>query len=358
MRGKQMPVAQEAWGEAGGRPVSRFTITGDRGASLVVSDFGATAISMNMPAPGGEVADVILGFDTVEAYQATPTYFGATVGRFGNRIRRGHFMLDGQPYEVGINEGPNHLHGGPDGYDKRIWAAEMDQSANAVRFTLQSPDGDQGFPGALTITSTYQLIDSIVEITIEATTDKPTLCNPVHHSYFNLAGHASGNVLAQELQIEADFFTPVDDELIISGEVLRVAGTPFDFRTSHAIGEMIAEVPNGGAGRLPDGGFGGYDHNWCLRGEVGRLRHALTVRDPASGRGFDLHSTEPGVHFYTGGYLNPSIIGKDGTAYPPFAGFTLETQKFPDGPNLSHVPQSRLNPGETYRQIMSFRFHY
>jgi len=351
-----MPVLRNAWGLIQGQPVHEYVLSSGYGASLTLSDFGATAISMVMPAPSGELADVILGFDQVADYLATPTYFGATVGRFGNRIRRGQFKLDDHPHQVTCNEGPNSLHGGINGYDKRIWAAEILDDENAVRFSLFSPDGDEGFPGELRLTSTYSLQGRTVRIVIEAVTSKATLCNPVHHSYFNLAGHGSGTVLDQHLQIDADFFTPVDDELIISGEVLKVADTPFDFRTPRPIGARIIEVPNAGFGRLDGDGVGGYDHNWCLKGEPDRLRPVLTARDPASGRGFTLHANQPGVHFYTGGYLGPDIIGKGSVPYCKFAGFTLETQKFPNGPNLSHVPQARLNPGETYRHIMEFQF--
>jgi aldose 1-epimerase len=352
-----MSVERSAWDSVGGRPVHRFVLTSDRGASLTVSDFGATLVSMVMPAPSGELADVVLGFDRAADYLATPTYFGATVGRFGNRIRRGKFVLDGQPHQVTCNEGPNSLHGGINGYDKRIWAAEVLEAENAVRFSLVSPDGDEGFPGELRMTSTYSLQGRTVRIAMEATASRLTLCNLVHHSYFNLAGHGSGTVLDQHLQIHADFYTPVDDELIISGEVLKVAGTAFDYRAMRALGDRIDEVPNGGFGRLEGAGVGGYDHNWCLKGEPDALRPVLKACDPVSGRGFTLHANQPGVHFYTGGYLGPDIIGKGGIPYCKFAGFTLETQKFPDGPNLSHVPQSRLYPDENYRHIMEFHFN-
>ena len=352
----QHAVAVEDFGEIGGDRVRTYRITNANGASLLLTDYGATAVQMNMPSPAGEVADVILGFDTLQAYRSSATYFGATAGRFANRIRRGRFILDGTSHQVTCNEGQNALHGGERGFDKVVWDAAFDPNGDTVSFSMTSPDGDQGFPGTLQVTSSYTLTaDNVVRMVIGASTDTPTLCNIVHHSYFNLAGHASGDVLDQELQINADFYTPVDDELIITGEVLKVEGTPFDFRTPRRIGERIEDVENAGAGRLA-GGPGGYDHNYCIRGEAGRLRHAVTARDPASGRGFELWSTEPGVHFYTGGYLDPSVVGKGGTPYDKFAGYTFETQRFPDGPNLSHVPQSRLDPDQEYRHVMELRF--
>jgi aldose 1-epimerase len=351
-----MPVTQTAWGSVDGQAAHRYRITNRSGASIVVSDYGATALEMTIPAPDGTLADIILGYDTVDDYRAAPTYFGATAGRFANRIRRGRFTLDGKPFQVPCNEGLNALHGGPRGFDKHLWAAELLPSGDGVVFTMTSPDGDQGFPGTLSVSSGYRLTDNtVLRIDIRATTDAPTLCNIVHHSYFNLAG--TGDVLGQELSIAADFFTPVDDELVITGEVLRVDGTPFDFRAPRAIGAAMDRLPrNAGAGRLEDDGVGGYDHNWCIRGEAGRLRPAVTARDPASGRGFELWTTEPGVHFYTGGYLDSSMTGKGGRPLTKFGGFTLETQRFPDGPNLSHVPQSRLDPGEAYHHVMEFRF--
>ena len=351
-----MSVDRTSFGSVSGDEFSLFTIRNPAGSWLAVTDHGATAVQMAMPSPSGQLADIILGYDTAGAYRASETYFGATVGRFANRIRRGKFPLDGQEVQTACNEGLNSLHGGYNSYDKRKWAATFDPKGNSVTFSLTSPHGDQGFPGELKLTSTYALSDdSRVRIEFRATTDRPTVCNITHHSYFNLAGHASGAVLEQELQFHSDFYTPVDDELIITGEVLRVAGTPFDFREPRPIGSQIAELPrNDGAGRIEDG-IGGYDHNWCLRGEPGRLRPVATVRDPASGRSIELSTTEPGVHFYTGGYLNPSVVGKGSKPYCKFAGFTLETQRFPDGPNLSHVPQSRLNPGENYHHIFELR---
>jgi aldose 1-epimerase len=352
-----MSVSVRPWGSAHGVEVSLYTITNAAGASLQLTNLGATAVSLVMPAPSGQLADVILGFDSAQDYLATPTYFGATVGRFGNRIRRGRFEIDGKTYSASCNEGPNSLHGGALGFDKKLWIAETPEQENKVRFHLQSPDDDEGFPGNLHVTSTYSLTDdNTVCVEMSATTDKPTLCNIVHHSYFNLAGHDSGDILSQELEIHSDFYTPVDDELIITGEVLRVDETAFDFRSPRAIGARIEEVTNAGAGRVTGSESGGYDHNWCLRGEPRRLRPVLSARDPKSGRGFTLSTNQPGVHFYTGGYLNSSIIGKGGKPYCRYAGFTLETQTFPNSPNLSHVPQARLDPGEIYAHVMQFQF--
>jgi aldose 1-epimerase len=349
-----MSTERQQWGTLAGRDFSTFTIRNSAGASLVLSDFGATAIQMNMPSPSGELADVILGFDTLQAYSEKSPYFGATCGRFGNRIRRGRFVLDGQAYQVSCNDGSNSLHGGINGYDSRQWGAEFDSDRSTVTFSLVSPHGDEGFPGRLQLTSEYTLTDdNRVRNVLRATTDRATVCNLVHHSYFNLAGHASGTILDQELQIQADFYTPVDDEFIITGEVLKVAGTPFDFRAARPIGAHIQKVSIGSPDRdmCP-----GYDHNWCLRGEPGRLRSVLTARDPASQRGFELFTTEPGIHVYTAGDFNTLLIGKSGHAYPRFAGFTIETQRFPDGPNLSHVPQSRLDAGQEYCHILELRF--
>jgi aldose 1-epimerase len=352
-----MSVERKPFGRLDGSELSLFTIGNRTGASLAVSDYGATAVRMEMPSPAGVLADVILGYDSAEAYRSSETYFGATVGRFANRIRRGRFTLDGKPCQVSCNEGLNSLHGGRESYDKRQWAADWDPAGNSVTFSLTSPDGDEGFPGTLRVTTTYTLTDDqCVRIDMRAATDQPTVCNLTHHSYFNLAGHDSGDVLGQELQLQSGFYTPVDEELIITGEVLKVEGTPFDFRAPHPIGRDIAKLPrNEGAGRIADG-IGGYDHNFCLRGEPGRLRAAARVRDPASGRGFELFTTEPGVHLYTGGYLGPSVIGKGGGPCCKFGGFTLETQRFPDGPNLSHVPQSRLDPGQPYHHVFELRF--
>lgn len=348
-----MVLSVANWGEVDGAPVRLFTLSNSRGMVARVSDFGATLQSLVLPDRKGEPADIVLGFDRPEAYPVAGTYFGATVGRYGNRIRRGRFTLGGKDYALACNEGENHLHGGDHSYDKRLWSATPADDGTSVAFGLVSPDGDEGYPGTLVAESRYALNDAN-ELTIEitASVSAPSPVNFVHHSYFNLAG--TGSIVDQEISIAADHFTPVDAALMPTGEIAAVRGTPFDFTAMKRIGADIDVVENAGAGRL-DGGSGGFDHNWVLRGEGGRLRDVVTARDPASGRGFVLATTEPGVHFYTGGYLG-GIRGKGGVTYPRFAGFTLETQKFPDSPNIPHFPSATVLPGSLYHHVMQFRF--
>lgn len=336
-----MTVEARPWGALAGRDYSLFTLR-HAGLTLVLTDYGARVVQLCVPAPDGALADIVLGFDDIGSYAWDRAYVGATVGRFGNRIRGGRFTLDGVPHQVSCNEGGNSLHGGTEGFDRRPWAATFDPAGAAIRFTLVSPDGDQGFPGELAVTTDFALTDDRrLVLEMRARTTRPTLCNLVHHGYFNLAGHDAGDVLGQELQLLADFYTPVDGELLPTGEVRRVAGSPFDFRGPRAIGRRDGD---------------GFDHNWCLRGEPGRLRVVALARDPVSGRGFELSTTEPGLQFYSGGHLAAPLTGKGGAPYQRFAGFALETQKFPDGPNLGHLPQSRLAPGDDYRHRMEFRF--
>lgn len=333
-----MAVESAAWGSVAGREVHRFTVSNARGAVLVGSDYGAAALALHVPAPDGSVADVILGYDRPEGYRAASACAGATVGRVANRIRGGRFTLDGRDYRIAPNEGRNALHGGEVGFHRRVWEAEPD--ADGVTFRLASPDGDQGFPGTLHASVRYSLTDETVfRIGMRATTDRPTLCNLAHHSYFNLAGHAAGDARGQEVRIDADFYTPVDAETLPTGEVLSVDGTAFDFRHARPVGTAVA-----------------YDHNWCLSGEPGRLRRVARASDPASGRGFDLWTTEPGLQFYTGGGLGPGPLGKGGLPLTPFGGYAFESQRFPDAPNLTHFPGPRLDPGEEYSHVMEFRF--
>jgi len=347
-------ITRSQFGIIGSTPVEAFTITNAHGLSATVISYGARLTRMHAPDRNGIMADIVLGFDDVASYAASDTYFGATCGRYGNRIRDAQFVLDDQVITVTANEKPNHLHGGEVGFDRRIWTATPNESDNSVTFTLLSANGEEGFPGQLIVTSTYRLTDDDrLIIRMCGMTDQTTILNMVHHSYWNLAGHSSGAVHKQWLVLEADFYTPVDEQLIPTGEVLAVAGTPFDFREPKRIGEQISVVQNGGAGRLAGVG-GGYDHNWVIRGNG--LRPVATVYDANSGRELRMRATEPGVQLYTGGYLNTFVVGKNKQPYCRDAGFTLETQKFPNSPNFTHFASTRLDPTKPYDHMMEITF--
>lgn len=347
-------IEQFEFGHIGGEPVRGFVLRNANGLAAKIISYGARLTEFHMPGRDGTSADIVLGFDDLDSYIATNTFFGATCGRYGNRIKDGRFELGGKTVQVDCNEGSNHLHGGRLGFDRKNWAANADEAANAVTFTMVSPDGDQGFPGTVHLSAAYTLgDDNVLDIRMRGTTDKPTILNAVHHTYWNLAGQGSGDVRNQSLRLHSDFYTPIDAELITTGEVLAVAGTAFDFRKSKPIGKDIDTLQDVGTGNLVGGG---YDHNWCLNGVGPGLHPCARVTDPASGRGFELHTTEPGVQFYTGGYLDAKVIGKRGLPYCRFAGYTFETQKFPNTPNFAHFPSSELQPGETYDHRMVFRF--
>lgn len=328
-----------------GRPVEGFTLSAG-GLEATVVAHGARLVRMLMPGRDGTPADVVLGFDRVADYLASDAYFGATCGRYGNRIGGAAFTLDGVRHALAVNEPPNQLHGGPDGFDRRIWRAEADAAENAVTFTLVSPDGDQGYPGTLTATTRYRLTDDgVLDIAMTATTDRPTIVNIVHHSYWNLAGHASGDLRDQRLWVRGGFTTPVGTDLIPTGEVRPVDGSPFDLRNGVVLGEALDAV----------GGFG-FDHNWCLEGAAGELRPVALLEHPGSGRRMELLTDQPGLQVYTGGYLSETIVGKGGQPYCRFGGLALESQRFPNSPNIGHFPSARLDPGETYRHRMQLRF--
>ncbi len=334
----------EDYGTLDGQPVQAVTLeSGPLRARLIT--YGARLTELWTPDRHGTQADIVLGHDTLDQYRATTTYFGATAGRYANRIRQGRFRLHGEDHQLDRNEGANHLHGGREGIDRHVWTL-ADHSSTWATMTLASPDGDMGYPGRLDMSVTYELTDDQLRITMAATTDRPTIANLVHHSYFNLGGHASGDVLGHELRLDAPFFTPVDGELLTTGEVRSVQGTPFDFTAPKPIGRDIAQVLNGA----------GYDHNWCLAGAGDDLRLAAEIHEPTTGRRMTLHTNEPGVQVYAGGYLSPEVIGKGGTPYDRFAGFTLETQRFPGSPNHAHFPSATLLPGDTYRHEMVFGF--
>ncbi|MFM8894326.1 MAG: aldose epimerase family protein, partial [Actinomycetales bacterium] len=296
-------VNERPFGEVDGSGARAFVIDSGEGLSIVVSDYGARLVQAHVPDSAGQLADVVLGLDTAEAYAASPAYFGATVGRYANRIRRGQFRLNGVGYQVDCNAKANHLHGGRAGWDSRIWKTEVDADGLGVTFRTFSADGEMGFPGACEVWSSYRVKGRTLRMTMEARPDQDTLINMVHHSYLNLAGHGSGNVLSQQMRIAADFYLPVDDELLATGEVRQVAGTAFDFRSLHPIGEFMGDLPPTGTA-IFDGGAG-YDHNWCLRGDEHpqepELMEALEVVDPGSGRRLQMWTTEPGLQMYTGG---------------------------------------------------------
>ena len=333
-----------------GTTVERFTLRNANGVEVVLSSLGAAIHSIRTPDRGGRTADVVLGFDTFDEWTANPPFFGVIVGRYANRIAGGRFSLDGAAYTLATNDGPNHLHGGPRGFDKRVWQAEPlgAESSNAVRFTYKSPDGEEGYPGTLAVSVVYALTpDNALRLDYTATTDKATVVNLSNHAYFNLAG--AGTVLDQQLQIHADRYTPVDASLIPTGELASVDGTPFDFRELTAIGARIAaDHPQIRIG-------GGYDHNFVLNGASGQLRSAARAVDPASGRTLDVQTTEPGVQLYSGNFGSP-IAGRHGEAYPRHGAFCLETQHFPDSPNQPAFPSTVLRPGETFHSTTVFTF--
>ena len=334
-----------------GQAVDLYTLTNANGVVARVMTYGALLTELHVPDRAGTMADVVLGFKTLAAYEGDHPYFGATIGRVGNRIAKGKFKLDGREYTLATNNGPNHLHGGPRGFDKRVWKAQAvpSPSGAAVKFTYVSADMEEGYPGTLTATVMYTLTNANeLRLDYTATTDKPTIVNLTNHSYFNLAGEGEGTILDHELTIMADRFTPVDDTLIPTGEIATVRGTVMDFTRSTPIGARIAQVP----GAPP----GGYDHNYVLSHGGGVLAMSATVREPKSGRVMDVLTTEPGVQLYTGNFLDGALTGKAGVAYKQHYGLCLETQHFPDSINHPNFPTVVLQPGKTYKSTTVYRF--
>jgi aldose 1-epimerase len=316
-----------------GTAVQAYTLSNDQGVRAVVTSYGATLVQLHLPDRRGVTADIVLGYDTLEEYRAGRHYLGATVGRVANRIRNGAFALDGETYRLTPNETPHHLHGGAVGFDKVAWHPEALPGAGAVRLTHRSPDGDEGYPGTVTVSQLISLSDdNELSFGYTASTEAPTLVNLTNHPYFNLAG--SGSVLDQQLTIHADSYTPTSGSLP-TGEIAPVRGTPYDFTASRAIGARMSEVDRG------------YDHNFVIRGEPGRLRPAARASHPASGRYLDLSTTLPAVQLYTGNFLDGR--GKAGMPHEAHTGFTLETQGYPDAPNQPGFPSIVLRPGETWR---------
>lgn len=344
---KRAPFGTAPDGEA----VELITLTNAHGVELRAMTYGAIIVSLKVPDRAGQLGDVVLGYDSLAGYVKSSPYFGAVVGRYGNRIAKGKYALDGTNYTLAVNNGPNALHGGLRGFDKVVWSADTMRTAEGVgiRFSYASKDGEEGYPGTLTAAVTYTLTDANeVHIAYEATTDKATPLNLTQHSYFNLAGQ--GDILSHVLSLNADRYTPVDATLIPTGELAPVAGTPFDFTTPHAIAERIsADHP-----QLKFGG--GYDHNFVLtRADTG-FALAAVLKEPTSGRVLEVRTTEPGVQFYTGNFLDGTLTGKGGVVYAHRTGLCLETQHFPDSPNHPAFPNTILRPGQTYRSRTVWTF--
>jgi aldose 1-epimerase len=337
---------------AAGEPVELFTFTRKGAPTIAITNLGGHIVSILAPDRDGKVADVTLGYAGFDGYLADTSYFGSVVGRYANRIAKGRFTLDGKAYTLAKNNGPNALHGGPTGFQKRLWAAKVvsGPDGDALELTYVSKDGEEGYPGTLTAKVVYSLrADGGLVIDYTATTDAPTVVNLTNHAYFNLAGEGEGTILGHELQIEADAYTPVDPTLIPTGERRPVEGTPFDFRKPVAIGARIDAADE----QLEAGG--GYDHNYVLRGKKGDLRLVARVVEPKSGRALEVFTTEPGIQLYSGNFLDGSVTGKSGKPYVKRGALCLETQHFPDSPNQSGFPPVVLRPGETYRHTTVYR---
>ncbi|MDQ2852477.1 MAG: galactose mutarotase [Actinomycetota bacterium] len=336
----------------GNHDVEVITISTGAGTA-VLTNLGARLLELHLPDRNGKLADIVLQRPSLADLVDDDTYMGSTAGRCANRIRGGELRIDGTDHQLSLNEGSHHLHGGTHGFDQQIWADTSDGADDEVTFSRVSPGGEEGYPGVLTTDVTYRFDGASLSIQIRATTDASTVVNIVNHSYFNLAGHESGDVLGHLLQVHGSYYTPVDAELLPTGEIRAVAGTPYDFREPTAIGARIHDVVNAAAGRVSSGDVG-YDHNWVLAGTG--MREVVRVSDPGSGRTMTLSADQPGVQIYTGGYLADVSAKAPAGKYAAFAGFTLETQTFPDAVHHSHFPQRVLHPGETYLHRMRFDF--
>ena len=347
-------ISQQTFGKTqDGTAVDIFTLTNSNGVEVRAITYGGIIVSLRTPDKNGKLDDIVLGFDTLDSYLGKHPYFGAIIGRYGNRIGNAKFTLDGVEYKLAANNGPNSLHGGLKGFDKAVWKAqslENDQGVGVV-FTHTSPDSEEGYPGNLAAKVTYTLTNQNELIfDYEATTDKPTPVNLTQHTYFNLAGAGKGDVLGHEVLLNADSFTPVDSNLIPTGEIRKVAGTPFDFTKPTAVGARINQDDE----QLKLAG--GYDHDFVInrRGEEPSL--AARVYEPTSGRVLEVSTTQPGVQLYTGNFLDGTLTGKGGHVYQKRSGLCLETQHFPDSPNKPDFPSTILRPGETYRSRTIFKF--
>jgi aldose 1-epimerase len=334
-------------------PVYLFTLKNQKGSEITITNFGAIVVSVNVVDKNGDLGDVVLGYDSLPEYIKDKAYLGAIVGRYGNRIASGKFSLDGITYTLAQNDGANHLHGGVKGFNKVVWEPEEVTSMNVpgIKLSYLSKDGEEGYPGNLNVSVIYTLTeDHALKIDYTATSDKPTVLNLTHHSYFNLAGAGIGDILDHILMINADRFTPVMKGLIPTGEIKSLSATPFDFRKPTRIGERILfQDPQLLAGP-------GYDHNWVLNHWDGSLRLAVTLYHPPTGRYLEVFTTEPGMQFYSGNFLDGTIRGKKEKKYEYRSALCLEADHFPNSPNIPHFPSVILRPSETYRQTTIYKF--
>lgn len=340
-------MKQEKWGTVDGKDVYLYTLTNKSGATIKITNYGGIVTSWVTPDKNGKSTSIVLGFDSLSGYLAKPPYFGAIIGRYGNRIAKGSFKIDTTTYTLAKNNGVNHLHGGDKGFDKVVWhglTKKSSPSSTSITLHYVSLDGEEGYPGNLKVDVTYILTDEN-ELSIEysAETDKPTVVNLTNHSYFNLTGDPSKTILDHSLQVNADKYTPVDKGLIPTGELKEVKGTAFDFLQPHTIGERIASVE------------GGYDHNFVLTRKEKGLELVATLSDSISGRKLEVFTEEPGLQFYSGNFLDGTIKTSNGTAINKYAALCLETQHFPDAPNQPAFPSTLLKPGEKYHTITKYK---
>ena len=335
-----------------GIAVELYTLRNSRGMEARIATYGGIVTHLTAPDRNGQYADVVLGYDSLAGYLKSSPYFGALIGRYGNRIAKGQFTLNGARYQLAINDKPNALHGGTVGFDKVVWKvakSEVASQGSQLTLTYKSKDGEEGYPGNLQVTALYTLTeDNGLRVDFTATTDKDTVVNLTHHSYFNLRG--DGDILGHQVQIDADKFTPVDSTLIPTGELKPVMGTPFDFRKSTAIGARIDAADE----QLKFGK--GYDHNWVIDKAAGALAVIASVYEPQTGRVLEVSSTEPGLQFYSGNFLDGSNVGKGGRVYKFRSGFCMEPQHFPDSPNQPGFPSTVLKPGQTYSNTILYQF--
>ncbi|MBU0472984.1 MAG: galactose mutarotase [Bacteroidetes bacterium] len=336
-----------------GSKVNLFTLTNKSGTEATITEYGATLVSLFVADKNGKFEDVVLGYDSLDGYVKGASYFGAIVGRYGNRIGKGKFNLDGKEYQLTINDGENHLHGGALGFNKVLWKGEEIESSEgaSVKFSYLSVDGEEGYPGTINITVIYTLTNNNeLKIDYSATTDETTILNPTHHSYFNLTGNLENTILNHELKINAEYYTPVDSSLITTGELAKVENTPMDFSVTKKIGEKI----DSDFEQLVYGK--GYDHNWVLNNFDGNVNNVASLYEPTSGRLMEVLTDQPGIQFYSGNFLDGTTVGKNNIVYNHRVGLCLETQCFPDSPNKLNFPSVKLTKGDTYKQQTIYRF--